>query len=400
MSDTASIKAGVAANPLPLLTALYGDSVQATGNNEWRAGSGQGKKFDTKRGELLACDFTGDGESGDCFSVVMNRRGYTFPEALAFILSLYSVEGDSGPHAAIRKASGPREDKEAKLNRRFPEWPAANKRHVEFWHEARARLMSDEGLQDHVGSLRGWHPIHVKVLATTGLIGATDFNLWPGQIRPQPCAVFPVYHPRIHRDHGDTWEAALVQVHVRFLVSGAATKDGRRLTWLYAPSKSEHGMEEGGNAPLVLARGHRDPGVKCHTVVVTAGEWDALSFILAAGWLNDSGTLPIPDGLAVVGIRGEGRGGTDSFLRHCLHWRSRSVIMLADADDTGATWFKSEDERPCFAEQLQRRGATIIPRVPKNAKDINDLYRAGEFGLPDVEGLLEAAGLNTKGEPK
>jgi hypothetical protein len=267
------------------------------------------------------------------------------------------------------------------------------------------RLVADPELKEQIGSWRGWHPIFVEKLAAAGLIGATDFDLWPGQIRPQPCAVFPVYQPIEHHEHPGGWMARLIQLHVRFQISGAAAKDGRSLSWLYAPSKAEHKMDEGGNAPLVICRNHQDPeqpskGSNCHTVIVTAGEWDALTVLLAAGWLNNAGTLPLPQGVAVVGIRGEGRGGTDSFLRHYLHWRPRGVVLLADADETGATWFKSEDGRPCFAEQLERRGAKVVPRVPSDAKDVNDLYRAGCFGLPDIEDMLCAAGFAWKGGAK
>jgi hypothetical protein len=79
------------------------------------------------------------------------------------------------------------------------------------------------------------------------------------------------------------------------------------------------------------------------------------------------------------------------------------VILLADADKTGTAWFKpSPDGRPGFAEQLERRGARVIPRVPSGdgVKDVSDLYRAGLFGLPDVEDMLTAAGFDWKGSTR
>ena len=78
-----------------------------------------------------------------------------------------------------------------------------------------------------------------------------------------------------------------------------------------------------------------------------------------------------------------------------------SVILLADADKTGLAWFKpAADGTPGFAEHLEQRGAKVIPRVPKNAdgiKDVSDLYRSGNFGLPDIEEMLTAAGFDWKG---
>jgi hypothetical protein len=164
-------------------------------------------------------------------------------------------------------------------------------------------------------------------------------------------------------------------------------------------------VDDGGNAPLIIARDGRDPeqpghGTRCRCVIICAGEWDALAVLLAAWWINDHGTLSLPPGLAVVGIRGEGRSGTDAFLRHYAHWRPDSAILLADADKTGLAWFKpSADGRAGFAEQLEQRGAKVIARVPRGdgIKDVSDLYRAGLFGLPDVEEMLTAAGFDWKG---
>jgi hypothetical protein len=75
------------------------------------------------------------------------------------------------------------------------------------------------------------------------------------------------------------------------------------------------------------------------------------------------------------------------------------VIMLADADKTGMAWFQSSDGNPCFAEQLERRGAKVLPRMANGAKDVNDLYREGRLSGGHVTEMLTAAGFHRKGGP-
>lgn len=408
MHDVTPIKAAVARDPLPFLSTLYGDTVRGAGTLQWRVGSRGGKAFDTRKGELLACDFTGDGESGDIFAVWQAHTGAPFLEAVTTIAGLYGVNADSiqPPPKALPRL--PRVDPEAKLDTRPAEWPTLDARHDTLWQNGVARLIHDAGMRERIAKWRGWPPLSLVQLAKARLIGATNFDLWPSHVPPQPCALFRVLHPSSGRNAEGGREffgQRPVQLHVRFASSGATACDGRPLSWIYAPTMKGLGVQDGGNAPLMIARDGRDPeqpghDTRCECVMIFAGEWDAITAILAAGWLDDNGSLLLPPGLAIIGIRGEGRGGTDAYLRFYQHWRPRSVIMLGDADATGLSWFDATDDRPCFAEQIERRGAKVVPRVPETEKDVNDLYRAGRFGKGEIEQLLIEAGFHRKGVVK
>ncbi len=407
MLNISEIKAAVARDPLPLLTKIYGDTVRSAGENQWRVGTKGGKKLDTLSGELLACDFAGDGHNGDCFALWQKHYPCTFAEAANGIATLYGVSANASNGTPFIAPPAHRVKKDTALDTRPPQWPVLGPQCDAFWRASGTQLIEDTDTRERIAAWRGWTPFTLIPLARAGLIGAADFDLWPASIRPQLCANFRVLHPQLTREEEtgkEFWSWQPVQLHARFACSGAAWKDGRPLTWLYVPTMKNIGMEEGGNAPLVIARDGRDPeqpgyGTHCECVIFCAGEWDALTVLLAAWWIDDNGTLTLPQGLAIVGIRGEGRGGTDAYLRHYGHWRPRSVIMLADADKTGLAWFESKDGQPCFAEQLERRGAKVLSRVPDGAKDVNDLYRTGNLGGHHITEMLTAAGFHRKGGP-
>lgn len=400
MHDLTLIKAAVARDPLPFLSTLYGDTVRGAGSLQWRVGSRGGKAFDTRQGELLACDYTGDGESGDIFTVWQAHTCQTFKEAVASIAGLYGVNADNIQPPAQALPRVPRADPEARLATRPPAWPTLDARHDALWQNGVARLIEDSALRERIAKWRGWPPHSLVQLAKARLIGATNFDLWPSLIDLEPCVVFRVLHPCSRREPEsgrDFFSLRPVQLHIRFAASGATTRDGRPLSWIYAPTMKALGVEDGGNAPLIIARDGRDPeqpghGTRCDGAIVCAGEWDAITTLLAAGWLDENGTVTLPPGLAIVGIRGEGRGGTDAYLRWYAHWRPRSVIMLADADKTGLSWFESRDGRPCFAEQIERRGAKVLRFTPTDYKDVGDLYRTGNFALAQIEAMLTKAG--------
>lgn len=402
--DVAAIKAAATADPLPFLHRLYGaENVRADGTNCWRVGRKGGKKFDTAKGALLCCAFNGDAECGDVFSVWQAREGVTFPEAVREIAGLYGIGPGGATLPRERNPVAGRIDREARLGTRPAMLPLLDRRMQSWWRDAVERLDGSVELQQRIAVWRGWPVLCVKRLARAWLLGFADFDFWPGIIRPQPCAVFRELWPDVAREARsglDFTHLKPVRLRVRFECAAAAGKDGRRLDWLTVPTRKhlgDAGNDAGGSAPLVIARDGRDPeqpgrGERCESVIICAGEWDALTVLLATPWLDDNGTLALPRGLAIVGIRGEGRGGTDAYLRHYAHWKPRSVIVLADADATGLSWFESSDGRPCFAEQLTRRGAKVSGQVPERGKDVGDLYRAGALGWPDVETRLADAG--------
>ena len=292
-------------------------------------------------------------------------------------------------------------DREGHLDTRPPTCPLLDDRYLDLWLHGVGRSERDTGARQFNAERWGWPEFCGRILARAYLISAPVFDMWPTVIDPQPCAAFRVLHPgRVTDGCADFWAWRPSQLHLRFH-PGASRRDGSPLSWIYAPSKRQHGMDDGGNAPLIIARDGRDPGqpgwgTRCECVIVCAGEWDALSVLLAFGRIDDNGRLTLPPGLAIVGIRGEGRGRTDACLRHYARWRPRSAIMLADADKTGATWFESHAGRPCFATQIEKRGAKVLRFTPGGHRDVGDFYRTGNFGLPPIEAMLTRAGFPLK----
>jgi hypothetical protein len=401
MHDLSRIKSTVARDPLPFLTTLYGDTVKRTGNT-WRIGSKGGRCFDTRKGELLCVTFNGDAGQGDCIEVWQAHHQCDFPAAIEQIAALYGISAGDTPFVA----KPPRPSPEPRPKQPLQPWRSLKDRAAKLWDDAAGNLLANATAQAAIAEWRGWPLEAVKRLATASLIGYTEFDRWPSVISPQPAAFFRVMHPVLVRNNEGAlfWHWYLVQFHIRFRPD-ARWRNDRPLSWIYAPTMTELAVTEGAHAPLIVASWSRDPeqpgyGTRCECIIVCAGEWDALTIVVAMNWIDKNGFLTIPQGIAVVGIRSEGRGGTDAFLRWYHHWHPRSAILLADADATGSSWFESTDRRPCFAEQLERRGMQVLARAPRlqeGVKDVNDLYRAGLLHRSHIDEMLKEAGFTTNG---
>ncbi len=399
MIDVPELKTRIAARAEDFLRELFGEKLHRAGTDSWRVGKKASLAIDIKDGELVYFDHESC-KGGDCIGVWERERGGGNGTALKACAAWAGISEDGTCAPRPQTPTPAPVDRKAQLTIRPPKWPMLDARHLALWHSGIARLESDDGARQFIADWRGWPEDSIRVLARAHLLSAPIFDLWPRFIEPRPCAVFRVLHPEQVIDDNDDvfWASHPAQLHVRFH-PGASKCDGSPLSWIYAPTKKQHGMNDGANAQLIIARDGRDPeqpgyDTRCECVIVTAGEWDALSVLLASGWIDHNGTLTLPPGLAIVGIRGEGRGGTDAYLRFYKHWRPRSVIMLADADKTGLSWFASQDGRPCFAAQIGQRGAKVIKLTPAAHKDVNDLYRSGNLGLPQIEAMLAEAGFH------
>ena len=404
MLSILEIKRRIAARPEDFLRHLFGDGLRKAGPDQWRVGRHGSLALDVKNGELVYFNHE-DGEGGDAIALWARERAISNGTALKACATWAGVANDGlQKSGSTQEKTSHRQDapismaRDAHLDSRPPTWPTLDDVHDRLWREGIERLESDEEARQFIARWRGWPDFCVRVLARAGLICAPVFRLWPSVIEPQPCVVFPVQHPQrqVANDGAVKWELRTVQNHIRFYPE-AIKRDGTPLDWIYAPTKKQHGMDDGANAPLIIARDGRDPeqphdGTRCECVILCAGEWDALTVLLASARINDRGAIMLPAGLVIVGIRGEGRGGTDAYLRHYRHWMPLSVVMLADADKTGATWFESKDGRTSFATQVEGRGAKVVRMKPVGHKDVNDLYRTGNLGLPQVEAMLLKAG--------
>lgn len=176
--------------------------------------------------------------------------------------------------------------------------------------------------------------------------------------------------------------------HFRFDVRA----DGARPGWVFMPNRREHGR--GIPAVPYLAGGDFRTA---RLLVLCEGQWDALTFALAAGWLPHDTAWP--EGVCVIGIRGA--QGVRPFLEaYAPSWPDPppNVLLLPDADSAGRTWFEAHGtlEEP-LADRLAVRARTVAVVQCENAKDFNEAFKAGAFARADIGELLASHGFADAG---
>lgn len=191
-------------------------------------------------------------------------------------------------------------------------------------------------------------------------------------------------------------ELRSVGYHQRFMIRGEKS-------WVYVPylpqedrCRSEfqrqlraecgEGFEGIPGLPFVLPG-----GAECSHLIIAEGQWDAITFAGACGWL-DSDTA-WPEGWWVMGSRGS--NGADTLLAYWGPWLRRwrpQVLLLADNDAASIGWDNARmagekapwhgpwepGVAPSFKEKLEHLGATVaVRRVAASiGKDFNDYYKA------------------------
>lgn len=130
------------------------------------------------------------------------------------------------------------------------------------------------------------------------------------------------------------------------------------------------------------------------TIVITEGQWDALT-LYAALFKEPVGGRP--PSLGIFGIRGN--EGTKAFLAEWGAWlkaRRPSVILMPDNDTAGRKWITPQ-RRPgalpsiTFQDQLTNAGLAVhVVEIPKAyGKDFNDYYKARKPATRDLNEWLK-----------
>jgi hypothetical protein len=129
-------------------------------------------------------------------------------------------------------------------------------------------------------------------------------------------------------------------------------------------------------------------------LVITEGQWDAITFALVAGWLGDQ--VAWPDWICVIGIRGA--NGINPFLTHyAAHWpRHAKCLLLPDNDGAGATWFESCEGQLSFADRLSDRCTEVHVEVVSGAKDFNEAWRRRLVKYADIRRDFISNGFSDK----
>jgi hypothetical protein len=135
-------------------------------------------------------------------------------------------------------------------------------------------------------------------------------------------------------------------------------------------------------------------------LVIAEGQWDAVTFAGAAGWLD--GETSWPQGAAVMGVRGS--NGVDTMLAYWNEWlgaEAPAVLVLADNDAAGRKWSEYEAvplgqaPAPTFTEKLLHAGVRRVQvhRVrPDLGKDFNDYYKVRKPGPGAIAAWLRSMG--------
>lgn len=249
---------------------------------------------------------------------------------------------------------------------------------------------------------RGWPVAWVWWLIEEGVIA------WPElPWREERAVAFRVDAPVFGEAGGRTVlrDVRAVGYHQRWL-------KGRDKNWLFVPwwaSADDGEVLTGWRAEMVAAERARGADEACGLVpalpffigvreglrllVVSEGQWDAVTFAGAMGWLAEGCW---PQGVAVMGARGS--SGVDTLLAYWAPWLEQErpeVLVLADNDKAGRKWDVPEPTEPgglampTFAQKLEAAGAArvVISRVKAEiGKDFNDYWRARR---PNAAALAE-----------
>jgi len=191
-----------------------------------------------------------------------------------------------------------------------------------------------------------------------GLIGRPRLN-------GEPHWAFPVQNPVMQ-----------VGFHARPVAITAG-----RPKWTYRPSTKQDGASTPA-LPYVL--GAQEFPTAC-LVVITEGQWDAIAWAAAIGWLRPG--QPWPPGVTVFGIPGGTNWGS---LRK--HWtplwpKAAEFLLIPDADEAGRAW------KTGFAAQLRPHALNLKVWALPDGQDFSDFYQAQPLSCAEMADLIECLGL-------
>ncbi len=306
---------------------------------------------------------TPNGKPGDAADFIAKLENITVGDACRRLIEL----------AGIAKASGcsqPRSLGRArphKIEERPPRIPCMPDSVAAAWREGVEYLQARAVISARLAASRGWPVEFAQHLI---LCGGVALPLHNGRRD----VAFQVIAPEGERGAMTTRP---VGYHVR--VPG---KSGEKLSWRYRPTERHDGH---GIPSLPYFLGDFE---KAKLLIIAEGQWDILTFCLAAGWIGDRGLWP--EAVGVVGIRGA--SGTEAFLRHYRPYWPTGVecLVLPDGDPPGEKWYKHERS---FASELLKLCRKVAVVTCEPHKDLNDMYRA-EKPTPDaIRDLLAAHGM-------
>lgn len=263
---------------------------------------------------------------------------------------------------------------------------------------------------------RGWPEHWVGYLIDEGLISA-PWLPWSDPDDPRACRgkAFRVDAPVLN-ESGEYLQSLHLGYHQRFRVAGENGQPGRK-SWVYVPyavgldkirtsyqremraaiADRLDGSGEGLVPALPFVMGSLG---RPRFLLIAEGQWDAVTFAGAAGWLESDTSWPV--GAVIMGIRGV--SGLDTMLAYWRPWLSAhrpAVMVLTDNDAAGARWTSTKPASPTQAppptlveklEFAKVRRVYVSKVDPRYGKDFNDYFRAKHPTQSDMHAWLERCG--------
>ncbi len=244
---------------------------------------------------------------------------------------------------------------------------------VEAWREGVDRVQAHPLFAAELARWRGWPESFAEYLIGCGTISTPLHQGERG-------TAFQVVAPVGARGAMTTLP---IGYHVRLKPSAAEEK----ATWRYMPNEATHGQRTP-SLPFILGDFET-----ARVLVITEGQWNLLTFALAAGWLGNG--CGWPPGVGMIGIRGA--NGTGAFLKHYRQYWPENVtcLVLADFDKAGSGWTAGAR---CFATELGAISTKVVVVDCAPHKDFNALYKAGSVGPADIDVLLRSHNISMNAE--
>ncbi len=387
------------------------DLLHRLGYPEARRGAGQKSIFraDKKAGSVQITDtwykdYACDEHDGGHLWAIMHVRNCSKKEAVEY---LYDVTGivpqkqSAGAVKAIQRDKretvyGNHEKKVALLPKLGMEEPGPMAALVlDCWQEGLAEMLPMAG---KISECRGWSERVMLELVAQGKTGLPRLPWSSGQDKKRGWG-WLVEKPIFKGN-----QAALVPVgfHARYKIYKAGQFVEKR--WVYVPYVPQAERLSDFQAALKKAK-IKLPAypfvlgelVDPKLVIITEGQFDAVSMAEAFGWLGGEG---LPPGVVILGLRGV--SSPSVVLAAYGAWLRKHrpfVWILPDNDAAGKQLFERKnferiDWEPCFVDRLRAQGCTVFPQLieVEGCKDFNDIWRAHRPALVDMRKLAAVAG--------
>jgi hypothetical protein len=321
--------------------------------------------YSSERGEFRFKDFAGD--QGGLVGFVM-LAGMDEKTAARWLMEKAGIA--TGQHISCARQQRNPESKPRELSP-LPVMPAEA---MAAWIEGVDHLQAKRGRVEGLATFRGWPVEFAQYLSECAIVSMPLYH------RHRTIAFLVAGPKALTNPLGGRIIMRDVGFHCRLKPGPTEAK----ATWRFVPNKKEHKQTTPG-LPFIIGGSWFD---SARLLIITEGQWDALTFALAAGWLGEGRSWP--EGACVVGIRGA--SGDNTFLQYYRPFWPANIncLLLPDSDGTGGRWF---DGRHSFADRLAQLCRKVAVVRCGEHKDFNDLYRAEKVTPEQIGELLAAHGM-------